>query len=83
MVPATSPKLNGRLNSGTPVAFALVVDRGDPHGQTRLGAFAVVLDPKDSDARKFYETLGFMPMIGETQRLFVPIATALAAARKP
>jgi hypothetical protein len=49
------------------------VARGD------LGAFALVVDAKDADARRFYEHHGFVAIKDEPMRLMLAIATALKA----
>lgn len=59
-----------------PALVADAVMRTDSFG---IGAFALVVDAKDSRAIAFYESVGFALIPGESRRLFVPIATALQA----
>ena len=40
-----------------------------------LAIYAVIVDAKDEQARKFYERLGFVPLPDAGRRLFCPIAT--------
>jgi len=42
----------------------------------RVASWAIVTDPKDDKARRFYEAFGFMPLTRE--RLFVPMKEAIA-----
>jgi GNAT superfamily N-acetyltransferase len=44
-----------------------------------IGAFALVVDAKDEAAQAFYETVGFIRITGDNRRLFLPMATAMAA----
>jgi hypothetical protein len=46
-----------------------------------IGAYALIVDAKDEQARTFYEANGFTLIPGDSRRLFLPIATALAAGR--
>jgi GNAT superfamily N-acetyltransferase len=46
-----------------------------------IGAYALIVDAKDERARTFYQASGFALIPGESRRLFLPIATALAAGR--
>jgi predicted GNAT family N-acyltransferase len=39
----------------------------------------VVLDSKDESATQFYRRFGFMPLVTDSRRLFVPLATVLKA----
>jgi GNAT superfamily N-acetyltransferase len=43
-----------------------------------VGSHAVVVDPIDERAAAFYEIYGFLPLTGETRRLFLPMATIRA-----
>lgn len=40
-----------------------------------IGSHAVVVDPLSGKAKAFYEGYGFIPMAGDTQRLYLPMAT--------
>jgi ribosomal protein S18 acetylase RimI-like enzyme len=40
-----------------------------------LGVHAVEVDAIDEQARAFYEKYGFVPLIGQTLRLYLPVAT--------
>jgi GNAT superfamily N-acetyltransferase len=39
----------------------------------------VVLDSKDDNATQFYKRFGFTPLVTDSRRLFVPLATVLKA----
>jgi GNAT superfamily N-acetyltransferase len=43
-----------------------------------VGSHAVVVDPIDDRAQDFYETYGFTPLVGDTRRLMLPMATVRA-----
>lgn len=60
----------------------LVADAAIRTDRLGIGAFALVVDPKDSAAQAFYEAVGFTRIAGDSRRLFVPMATAMAAAGK-
>jgi GNAT superfamily N-acetyltransferase len=38
-----------------------------------IGAWAVIVDAKDDNARLFYERFGFLPLIDNERRLFLPM----------
>ena len=40
-----------------------------------IGSFAVLVDPKDNDAKGFYQKYGFMELPGVPNRLFLPMKT--------
>jgi predicted N-acetyltransferase YhbS len=42
-----------------------------------IAAFAIVVDPKDDDARCFYGHYGFIELPQPERRMFIPIETAL------
>ena len=50
-------------------------------GAKQVASWAIVTDPKDANARKFYESFGFRPLTA--QRLFLPMteAASLVSAR--
>lgn len=71
---AVATSFQGRKLGGILLADAIDrVARGD------LGAFALVVDAKDDNARRFYEHHGFVAIEDEPMRLILPIATALKA----
>ena len=45
----------------------------------QTGVYAVVTDPLNDGARRFYEKYGFMPLPDVPDRLFLPLTTALKA----
>ena len=49
--------------------------------RAELGVFAMVVDAKDDAAQRFYERYGFTRLPGEAHRLYLPIATAIRAAK--
>jgi GNAT superfamily N-acetyltransferase len=42
--------------------------------RSEIASFAVVVDAKDDDARRFYEREGFLPLIDQPMKLFRPVA---------
>ena len=71
---AVATSFQGKKLGGILLADAIDrVARGD------LGAFALVVDAKDDNARRFYEHHGFAAIKDEPMRLILPIATALKA----
>jgi hypothetical protein len=42
-----------------------------------IAAFAIVVDPKDDNARRFYRHYGFIELPQPERRMFIPIETAL------
>ena len=71
---AVASSFQGKKLGGILLADAVErVARGD------LGAFALVVDAKDGQARRFYEHHGFTAIKDEPMRLILPIATALKA----
>jgi GNAT superfamily N-acetyltransferase len=71
---AVATSFQGRKLGGILLADAIDrVARGD------LGAFALVVDAKDANARRFYEHHGFAAIKDDPMRLLLPIATALKA----
>ncbi len=42
-----------------------------------IAAFAIVVDPKDDKARRFYQHYGFIELPRPERRMFIPIETAL------
>ncbi len=45
--------------------------------QADIGVYALLVDAKDEAAESFYRRFGFAPLGEETQKLYLPIATAL------
>ena len=48
-----------------------------------IAAFAIIVDPKDDDARGFYRHHGFIESPQPERRMFIPIETALRYFRSP
>jgi hypothetical protein len=59
-----------RRNSTRPLLFCAANPRD-------LAAFAIVVDPKDDGARRFYARFGFAELFGNERRLYVPIESIL------
>ena len=62
---------------GKGLGTALMVDAIRRVARSDLAVFALFVDAKDEAARTFYERHGFELLPGETNRLCLPIATAL------
>lgn len=45
------------------------------------GVYALVVDAKDEDAKRFYERFGFVSITGNPMTLYLPLETALKALR--
>jgi GNAT superfamily N-acetyltransferase len=81
LVPAV---LMGRLAvaveyQGRGLGRAPIFDAAIRTDRLGIGAFAIIVDAKDARAVEFYRANGFALMLGESRRLFVPVATALRA----
>jgi ribosomal protein S18 acetylase RimI-like enzyme len=79
LVPAA---LLGRLAIATTyqsrhLGAALLADAVERASRADLAVFAIVADPKDDRARRFYEKYGFTELPGAQSRLFVPIDSVL------
>lgn len=79
LVPAT---LLGRLArsldyKGKDVGERLLLDALDraQRAADSIGSHAVVVDPLSEKASAFYEKYGFTALVGDTQRLYLPMAT--------
>jgi predicted GNAT family N-acyltransferase len=77
-VPAT---LIGRLARdlrfrGTGAGEFLLMDalRRASRSSGQVGSFAVTVDAIDDNATEFYAKFGFMPLVGENRRLWLPMA---------
>ncbi|MCW5552374.1 MAG: GNAT family N-acetyltransferase [Verrucomicrobiae bacterium] len=44
-------------------------------GSETTAAFAVIVEAKDDSAERFYLKFGFVPVLGQTHRLFLPMKT--------
>lgn len=42
--------------------------------RSEIASFAVIVDAKDADARRFYEREGFLPFLDQPMKLFRPMA---------
>lgn len=78
-IPAT---LLGRLavdrnHRGRGLGEFLLVDalRRALLGSRTTAAFAVVVEAKDDSAVRFYQQYGFVPILGQPHRLFLPLST--------
>lgn len=79
LVPAA---LLGRLAvattyQGRHLGASLVADAAERAARADLAAFAIVVDPKDDGARRFYARFGFSELFGNERRLYVPIESIL------
>ncbi len=79
LVPAV---LLGRLAvattyQGRHLGAALVADAVERAARADIAAFAIVVDPKDGEARRFYARFGFSELFGNERRLCVPIESIL------
>jgi predicted N-acetyltransferase YhbS len=61
------------------VGRSLIVDAVIRTDRFGIGAFALVVDAKDEGARAFYEANGFALLAGENRRMFLAMASAIAA----
>ncbi len=50
---------------------------------TEIGAIAVVVDAKDDKARAFYEHVGFLRLLDNAYRLYIPMASIAHLLRQP
>lgn len=50
---------------------------------TEIGAIAVVVDAKDHTARAFYEHVGFLRLLDNAYRLYIPMASIARLLRQP
>ena len=79
LVPAA---LIGRLAiataaQGQGLGAALLADAVYRVASSGLGVFAIFVDAKDDEAKRFYEHHGFEALPDHPRRLFLPVATAL------
>lgn len=65
--------------TGMGLGTTLLIDALKVVSALPLGAFALVVDAKDTQAADFYLKFGFMPLDGNPLRLFLPCATARKA----
>ena len=82
--PSVPAALVGRLAvaeraQGRKLGAAMLADAIDRVARGDLGAFALVVDAKADDARRFYEHFGFVAIKDQPLRLILPIATAAKA----
>ena len=74
--------LLGRLAVAQPfqrrhLGAALLADAAMRIGRAEIAAFAIVTDPKDEAAGRFYAKHGFIPLAGMEGRLFTPVESIL------
>ncbi len=50
---------------------------------TEIGAIAVVVDARDDKARAFYEHVGFLQLLDNAYRLYIPMASIAHLLRQP
>ncbi len=79
LIPAV---LLGRLAVATAfqrrhLGTSLVADAVERAARADISAFAIVVDPKDDNARRFYAKFGFAQLCGAERRLCVPIESVL------
>lgn len=80
--PAVPSALLGRLAVATAfqnrhLGASLLADAALRASRADLAVFAVVTDPKDDNARRFYLKHGFMELPGTPLRLFAPVDSLL------
>jgi len=80
--PSVPAALLGRLAIATAyqnrhLGASLLADAAERASRADLAVFAVVTDPKDDRARRFYVKHGFTELPGAQPRLFVPIDSIL------
>jgi ribosomal protein S18 acetylase RimI-like enzyme len=56
---------------------SLVADAAERAARADIAAFAIVVDPEDDRAQRFYARLGFAELPGPERRLCVPIESIL------
>jgi len=62
---------------GRKLGAVLLADAVARAARADIAAFAVVVDPKDDDARRFYARHGFFDLPSPERHMFVPIEAAL------
>jgi GNAT superfamily N-acetyltransferase len=62
---------------GRKLGAVLLADAVARAARTDIASFAVVVDPKDDNARRFYQRHGFLDLPQPERRMFVPIESAL------
>jgi GNAT superfamily N-acetyltransferase len=80
--PAIPAVLLGRLAvavafQGRRVGAVLLSDALTRSARADIGIFALVVDPKDEDARRFYRHHGLIDLPQPERRMFLPIESAL------
>ena len=85
--PTVPAGLLGRLAvatvfQGRKLGSVLLMDAIDRTARADLGTFAVVVDPKDDGARRFYERHGFAELPAPERRMFLPIEATLQFVRE-
>ena len=60
---------------------SLILDAAKRADVSALAVHALVVEAKNETAALFYEHLQFRPLHGRRDKLFLPMATALAAVR--
>jgi GNAT superfamily N-acetyltransferase len=85
--PTVPSVLLGRLAvaadyQGRHLGESVLVDAVDRAARADIGAFAIVVDPKDDRARRFYLRYGFAELPTPERRLYVPIGSILDLLKK-
>ena len=62
---------------GRKLGAVLLADAVGRAARADIATFAIVVDPKDANARQFYQRHGFIDMPSPQQRMFMPIESAL------
>ena len=80
--PSIPAVLLGRLAvavsfQGRKIGAVLLADAVARAARADIASFAVMVDPKDDNARRFYQRHGFLDLPQPERRMFVPVVTAL------
>ncbi len=80
--PTIPASLLGRLAvavsfQGRKLGSVLLMDAVTRAARADLGTFAMVVDPKDDAAKRFYERHGFTELTAPDRHMFIPIEAAL------
>lgn len=59
------------------IGAVLLADAVERAARADIASFAVMVDPKDDNARRFYQRHGFLDLPQPEHRMFVPVVTAL------
>lgn len=62
--------------AGQGIGVALILDAAARAARAEPAIFALIVDAKDQNAERFYQHLGFRPLVSRPSNLFWPIAEA-------